>query len=78
MNEQIKERLFTEEDLRAAIELYLEYTEVHGEEKEDAIISAVSEMIEGYDASVELYDVGELKFLPVGERVLRQVEGSCE
>lgn len=67
----IIERLFTEDDLRAAIELYREFVEVHGHEPEYAILNAIDEICQGYDASVELYDAGQLRHLPAGEKALR-------
>lgn len=48
MNHQ---RLFTEDDLRAAILLYQEYIAVHDQTSEDATCSAVQDVCESYDAA---------------------------
>lgn len=64
-------RLFTYDDLRATLEVYLEYINVHGYESEDAVFAALDEACQGYDASVELYDAGEIRNLPDGEIALR-------
>lgn len=64
-------RLFTEDDLRLAIEFYLEFTQNQGYDSESAKIEAVNLLIEGYDATVGQYNNGEIDNLPIGERYIR-------
>jgi len=65
------QRLFTEDDLRSAIGLYLEYIERYGADPDTAVFKAVDEIRQGYDASIDLYELGEIRSLPPGEIALR-------
>lgn len=66
-------RLFTQDYLFAAIEMYLEFHELHGKDREAAKFAAVNEMCEGYDAAIDLHDNDENVPLPLGEQIQRQV-----
>lgn len=74
------ERLFTNDDLVAAILGFLEFRNVHGYDVERAKFAAINEVCEGYDAFVYMHDHPlesedlSANPLPDGEAVQRRIE----